>query len=78
MTTLIALLVAALVVYLVYRHLNKVTDESLPLKEEAPVVPPAEPAVVHERPAVELAEEPKKERKKRASSAKGGKKAAKN
>lgn len=74
MTTLIALLVAALVIYLVYSHLNKVTDDTLPAKEEAPLV---EPVVAKVEEAV--AEEPKKERKKRAPSAKSaGKKSAKN
>lgn len=77
MTTLIALLVAALVIYLVYRHLNKVTDDTLPVKEEAPVAPVVEPVVAKVEEVV--AEQPKKERKKRAPSAKGAsKKSAKN
>ncbi len=73
MTLVIALLVALAVIYLVYRQMNKVTDEAFESKEVEKVTPVVEEVVAEPMVDALVEEKPKKTRKKAA----GGKKSAK-
>ena len=77
MEILIGLIIAALVIYVVYRKLNKVTDESLG-GHETPVAPElvAEP-VLEEAKVAAVVEQKEKKPRKKASSAAGAKKSVK-
>lgn len=82
MSLVIALLVALVVVYLVYRQLNKKTDEAFANKEEAPAVVESdtlsvEPVLAVSENLAVVVDQPKKTRKKRAPSAARGKKSVK-